>query len=125
MRHDRWHVRALAAMALWAFPGVLFAQAEDPMKPLLRAWEKQSARLDTLDVEIARKDNSPAWGDSVSQEHVLEVIQRRDARDSERATAPMRAADDADVLDTTQLSIEAALAAAMVLIESQLARARA
>ena len=63
-------------------------------------------------------------GDSVSQEHVLEVILRRDARDSERATAPMRPADDADVLDTTLLSIEAALAAAMVLIEAQLARTR-
>ena len=36
----------------------------DPrMKKLLAEWEKQSAKLKTLDVKIRRLDTSPAWGD--------------------------------------------------------------
>jgi len=36
----------------------------------------------------------------------------RDARDSERATSPLAAADDAHLLDTTKMDIEAAFQAA-------------
>ena len=39
------------------------ADPNDPrMKQLLAAWEKQSAKLKTLDVAIKRIDNSAAWG---------------------------------------------------------------
>ncbi|MED5565816.1 MAG: (d)CMP kinase, partial [Pseudomonadota bacterium] len=37
-------------------------------------------------------------------------------RDSERATAPMRVAQDAHLLDTSDLSIEEAFAAALALV---------
>jgi cytidylate kinase len=45
-------------------------------------------------------------GISVNLAHLLEDIQRRDERDSQRAAAPMKVADDAIQLDTTTLSIE-------------------
>lgn len=52
---------------------------------------------------------------------MLVQLQERDRRDSERATAPLRAADDAIVLDTSDLTIEQAIAAAMAAVD----RARA
>ena len=61
-----------------------------------------------------------AKGETVTFEHVLEVIQRRDARDSERAAAPMRPADDACLLDTSNLSIVAAFDAAVGLIKRKI-----
>lgn len=44
----------------------------------------------------------------------------RDARDAERDTAPMRRAEDAHLLDTTELTIDAAVAKAAELIEQAL-----
>jgi CMP/dCMP kinase len=59
-------------------------------------------------------------GETVSLERVLEVILKRDARDSERAAAPMRPAEDADLLDTSNLSIVAAFDAAVGLIKRKI-----
>ncbi|MDJ0946974.1 MAG: (d)CMP kinase [Kiloniellales bacterium] len=50
---------------------------------------------------------------------VLQDLQTRDARDSQRAVAPLRAAEDAIVLDTTELDSEAALAAAMDIVAAR------
>lgn len=47
---------------------------------------------------------------------VLQKMQVRDARDRERPVAPLRAADDAIVLDTTELDSEAALEAALRIV---------
>ncbi|MEX0340579.1 MAG: d(CMP) kinase [Arenibacterium sp.] len=58
-------------------------------------------------------------GHETSIEEVLEDIRQRDARDSERADAPMRAAEDAVVLDTSDLSIDAAVARAIALVENR------
>lgn len=44
-------------------------------------------------------------GESVSLRALLEGIQARDERDSQRAASPLKPADDALVLDSTQLSI--------------------
>ena len=52
----------------------------------------------------------------VSLENVLADLKARDQRDTERATAPMRAAQDAHLLDTSDLSIEEAFAAALALV---------
>lgn len=52
---------------------------------------------------------------------VLADIRRRDARDSGRSDAPLKAADDAIILDTSALSIDDALAAALKAIETRLA----
>ena len=55
-------------------------------------------------------------GAEISYEQVLDDIRRRDARDTSRAVAPLRPADDAHLLDTTDLDIEAAFRAAVDLI---------
>jgi TIGR03009 family protein len=46
-------------------PAATAAKAVDPAKLdwLLKQWEQQSSRLKTLDVEILRIDDTPAWGD--------------------------------------------------------------
>ena len=53
-------------------------------------------------------------------ETVLADIHARDARDEGRATAPMKQADDAPLLDTSDLSIEEAFVAALALVEAKL-----
>ena len=53
---------------------------------------------------------------------VYKDLLERDARDAERADAPMTAADDAELLDTTHLSIDAAFAAARRVIDGALRR---
>ena len=57
-----------------------------------------------------------AKGADVTREQVLEDVRERDARDAERGTAPMKPADDAIQLDTSELSIEDALARAITVI---------
>ena len=54
----------------------------------------------------------------VSLEDVLADLKARDQRDSARTTAPMRAAQDAHLLDTSDLSIEEAFAAALALVSN-------
>ena len=49
-------------------------------------------------------------GNSVNLDDLLRDIRERDARDSGRAAAPLRAAAGAFLLDTTSLSIEAGIA---------------
>ena len=53
-------------------------------------------------------------------EQVLADLRARDARDAGRDTAPMAAAPDALLLDTTDLSIDAAVAAAIAYVKSRL-----
>jgi len=53
-------------------------------------------------------------------ETVLDDIRIRDARDSQRAEAPLEMAQDALLLDTTDLDIEAAIATARSLVKSRL-----
>lgn len=59
-------------------------------------------------------------GEAVTEEGVLDVIKRRDARDSERAEAPLRPAPDAILLDTSNLDIEAAFDVAIGLIKRKI-----
>jgi cytidylate kinase len=56
-------------------------------------------------------------GENAVQADILADIKIRDARDSERAVAPLRRAADAHLLDTTELDIEAAFRAAVELID--------
>ncbi len=58
-------------------------------------------------------------------EAVLADILRRDARDEGRVTAPLRRAPDAILLDTTDLSIDAAFDAARRIVEAARARSGA
>jgi cytidylate kinase len=57
-----------------------------------------------------------------SYEAVLADIERRDARDAGRESAPMRPAPDADLLETSDLDIEAAFEAAVGLIKRKIGR---
>ena len=51
---------------------------------------------------------------------VLREVIERDMRDAGRAEAPMRAAEDAVLIDTSEMSIEEAVAAAVALISARL-----
>jgi cytidylate kinase len=55
-------------------------------------------------------------GEAATYEGVLTDIRRRDQRDASRDTAPMRSADDAFLLDTSNLDIEAAFDTAVGVI---------
>lgn len=58
-------------------------------------------------------------GGTQSYETVLQDVIERDKRDSERATAPLKPAEDAVQIDTSDLSIEAAIAAAIAAIDAR------
>jgi cytidylate kinase len=55
-------------------------------------------------------------GMDVSYDTVLADVKERDARDSSRATAPLVPADDAILLDTSDLSIAQAVAQAIAIV---------
>lgn len=59
-------------------------------------------------------------GQGADFEGVLDEVVKRDARDMGRADAPMRAAGDAVVIDTSTMDSEAALAAAVAVVEARL-----
>ena len=77
----------------------------------------------TADVEVRarrRFEEMRRLGEPVTYDRVLEVIRRRDERDAGRADAPMKAAPDAFLLDTTNLDIEAAFDTAVGLIKRKI-----
>lgn len=57
-----------------------------------------------------------AKGITDSFEQVLADVRARDTRDMERAEAPLRPADDATVIDTSRLTIDQAVAAAVAAV---------
>lgn len=61
------------------------------------------------------------YGEEITYETVLSQLQERDARDSGRKTAPLKPAEDAHLLDTTNLSIERAFEVAITLCDAVLA----
>lgn len=70
----------------------------------------------------ARAERRTAEMQSKGQEanftSVLDDLKRRDARDSGRTVAPMKQAEDAHLLDTTEMDIETAFQAAVDIIET-------
>ena len=58
-------------------------------------------------------------GLAVTLDHVLADIRARDARDSGRGIAPLRQAEDATLLDTSELDVRSAVAAAIALVDSK------
>jgi cytidylate kinase len=61
-------------------------------------------------------------GEVVAFETILDDIRKRDARDADRDAAPMMMAQDAVLLDTTDLAIEPAFEAARRIVEEARAR---
>ena len=75
------------------------------------------------DIEVRarrRHQEQAARGEPASYEQVLETIHSRDERDTNRKDAPMRAAEDAVVLDTTKLGIDEAVQRALEIIRDRL-----
>ncbi|KRW62194.1 (d)CMP kinase [Pseudomonas sp. TTU2014-080ASC] len=81
-------------MGTVVFPGA-------PLKIFLTASAEERARRRYLQLK--------AKGDDVNLASLLEEIQARDERDSQRAVAPLKPAADAIVLDSTELTIEQVL----------------
>jgi len=77
-------------------------------RPEVRAWRRFAERQEQ--------------GMAVTYDAVLADIERRDARDAGRESAPMRPAADADLLETSELDIEAAFEAAVGLIKRKIGR---
>jgi cytidylate kinase len=87
---------------------VIFPDAE--VKILVTATPEERARRRTLELKAA--------GGEVSEAEILADIRRRDERDTKRAVAPLKAAPDAHLLDTTHLDIDAAFRAAVAIVEA-------
>jgi cytidylate kinase len=77
-------------------------------RPEVRAWRRFAERQEQ--------------GNRVTYDAILADIERRDARDAGRESAPMRPAPDADLLETSDLDIEAAFEAAVGLIKRKIGR---
>ena len=65
-----------------------------------------------------------AGGHAVTRADVLEDVRVRDKRDSSRSEAPLRPAEDAALIDTSELSIEDAIEAARAIVADRLNRKR-
>jgi cytidylate kinase len=73
----------------------------------------------TPEVRAARRVRElRARGEPAEEQDVLADLLRRDERDSRRTAAPLKAAPDAHLLDTTHLGIDAAFRAAVDIIEA-------
>ena len=72
----------------------------------------------TASAEVRARRRQKELG-SADYEAVLVDIKARDERDSKRATAPLVAAKDAVVLDTSEMDIAAAVKAAIAAVEAR------
>ena len=89
--------------------GTVIAPGAD-VKLFVVATPEVRARRRTLELN--------ARGEPADEQDVLADLLRRDERDSRRTAAPLKAAPDAHLLDTTHLSIDAAFRAAVDIIEA-------
>ena len=63
-----------------------------------------------------------AAGKPITQAEMLAELEERDTRDRNRATAPMKMAEDAVLIDTTDLGIDAAVEKAFAAIDAVIAK---
>jgi cytidylate kinase len=76
-----------------------------------------------IDVRARRRhEELQRLGRSVGYEDVVIDLEARDARDANRETAPLRQAADAILLDTSDMTIDAAVQRAIALVEAQVER---
>jgi cytidylate kinase len=88
---------------------------EAPVKIFVTASPEKRAQRRAL--ELASR------GEKVDYAAVLADVRKRDERDSARSQAPLKQAEDAVALDTTDLDIEGAFRAACEIVEERLALA--
>jgi cytidylate kinase len=93
---------------------VVFPEA--PVKIYLTAAPTERARRRAAELR--------AHGDTVDEEALAAAIAERDRRDSERATAPLRPAPDAVVLDTTDLPLGEVVSRMAALVHERLRAGR-
>jgi cytidylate kinase len=93
---------------------VIFPDA--PVKLFVTASAEERARR--RHAELAER------GEPVDYEAILDDIRKRDDRDMNRAQAPLKPADDAIILDTTDLDANAAFEAACRIVEARRQAAR-
>lgn len=89
---------------------------EAEVKLFVTASDEERARRRWL--ELAAK------GGTATEAEILADLKERDRRDRERETAPLRPAPDALLLDTTELTIDAAVRKAIEAIELRQAQGR-
>jgi cytidylate kinase len=65
------------------------------------------------------------YGQAPDEAQILKEIRERDERDTNRAISPQKPAADAALLDTSQLGIDAAFAAALALVQPKVEALRA
>ena len=66
-----------------------------------------------------------SYGQTLNETAILREIVERDERDRNRSVAPLKAAADAALLDTSHLGIDAAFAAALALVQPKIEALRA
>ncbi len=74
----------------------------------------------TASLEERRKKEQEQKGIFLSMEEVIQAIKERDRRDSERAHAPLRPAEDAIVVDTTRMTLEEQVAYVINVIQQKM-----
>jgi cytidylate kinase len=89
--------------------GTVIAPGAD-IKIFVVASPEERARRRTMELK--------ARGEAAEEQDVLADLLRRDERDSRRTAAPLKAAPDAHLLDTTHLGVDAAFRAAVDIIEN-------
>lgn len=73
---------------------------------------------------MRRYEEMKRRGERVSFDNILADILQRDERDQNRTTAPLKPAADADLLDTTNLTIDAAIQQAIALVNAKISGRR-
>ena len=69
---------------------------------------------------VRRFEEMKSRGEKVNFDDILADILRRDERDQNRTTAPLKPAEDADLLDTTDLTIDAAVQQAIAMVNAKI-----
>jgi cytidylate kinase len=82
---------------------------EADVKIFVTAAPEVRAKRRAMEYRAAGKDGDEAT--------VLADIRKRDERDSSRSTSPLKQADDAVLLDTTNLDVEGSVAAAIAIVD--------
>lgn len=80
------------------------------LKLFVTASAEERARRRTAEMETR--------GDAANYEEILADVKARDSRDMSRADAPLRPAEDAHLLDTTELDIDAVFLRAVQLVKA-------
>lgn len=88
----------------------------------VRAQRRLDELLSRVKKQQQQGDADAAAAAGVSFDAVLADMKARDDRDMNRATAPLKPADDAVMLDTTAMSIDQAFAQARSVVEAAMAK---